>query len=218
MMSTCCSSFACAAGQQFNPTKVAQELKRYREKGPRPTTRLLVDGIVASGASGGDVLDVGGGFGGLTLALLERGATGAVLVDASEAYITAAREEAVRGGRDDRIQFVHADFVDAAPSLPGAAVVALDRVICCYPSYASILDLALARAGRCVAISYPRDAWYVRLGMALENLQRRLSGNPFRTFVHPAVLLEELIRRAGFTLASRRQTWMWSADVYTKRS
>jgi SAM-dependent methyltransferase len=218
MMSTCCSSFESAAGQQFNPQKVAQELKRYREKGPRPTTRLLVEGIVQSCASIGDVLDVGGGFGGLTLALLDRGATGAVMVDASEPYITAAREEAARGGRADRIQFVHADFVDAAPSLPAASVVALDRVICCYPSYASMLELSLARAGHCLAISYPRDAWYVRLGMALENLQRRLSGNPFRTFVHPALLLEEPIRHAGFTLASRRQTWTWSADVYTKQS
>jgi tRNA1(Val) A37 N6-methylase TrmN6 len=215
-VSSCCSSFACAAGEQFNPTKVAQELKRYREKGPRPTTRLLVDGIVASGASGGDVLDIGGGFGGLTLALLERGATGATVVDASEAYIAAARTEASRVGRAERVQFVRADFVEAAATLPAAAVVALDRVICCYPKYESMLELSLARAGRCLAISYPRDTWYVRLAMTLENLQRRLAGNPFRTFVHPVSMLEELIRGAGFMLTSRRQTWMWSADVYTK--
>jgi magnesium-protoporphyrin O-methyltransferase len=218
VVSSCCSSFACAAGQQFNPDKVAQELKRYREKGPGATTRLLVEGIVRSLESIGDVLDVGGGFGGLTLALLDRGATGAVVVDASDAYITAAREEAARAGRSDRIQFVHADFVEAAPFVPAANVVALDRVICCYPSYEPMLELSLAHACRSLAISYPRAAWYVRLGMGLENLQRRLSGNPFRTFVHPVPRLEELIRRAGFTLASRRQTWMWSVDVYTKRS
>jgi magnesium-protoporphyrin O-methyltransferase len=215
-VSSCCSSFTCAAGQQFNPAKVAQELKRYRERGARPTTRLLVDGIVGAGVSGGDVLDIGGGFGGLTFALLERGATGGTLVDASEAYIAAARGEAERVGRAERVQVVRADFVEAAATLPAAAVVALDRVICCYPAYESMLGLALARAGRCLAISYPRDAWYVRLAMTLENLQRRLSGNPFRSFVHPVSKLEELIRRAGFRLASRRQTWMWWADVYTK--
>lgn len=217
-MSSCCSSFACAAGQEFNPAKVAQEVKRYRERGPRPTTRLLVDGIVESGASGGDVLDIGGGFGGLTLALLERGAMGATVVDASEAYIAAGREEAERGGRAERVHFVRADFVEAASTLPAAEVVALDRVICCYPAYEAMLELALARAGRCLAISYPRGAWYVRLAMTLENLQRRLMGNPFRSFVHPVSRLEELIRRAGFRLASRRRTWMWSADVYTKRT
>jgi hypothetical protein len=37
-------------------------------------------------------------------------------------------------GREQVIQFVHADFVEAASELPSAAVVALDRVVCCYPS------------------------------------------------------------------------------------
>jgi magnesium-protoporphyrin O-methyltransferase len=200
----------------FNPERVAQEVKRYRKKGPRPTTRLLAEGIDQAGASSGDVLDVGGGFGGLTLALLDRGAPGAIVVDASEAYIAAGREEAARKERTEQIQFVRADFVEAAATLRPAAVVALDRVICCYPAYESMLGLALVRADRCLAISYPRDAWYVRLAIGLENVQRRLSGNSFRAFVHPVSRIDDLIRRAGFTLANRRQTWMWSADVYTK--
>jgi predicted RNA methylase len=81
-MPGCCSHFECSASQQFNPEKVEQEVKRYRAKGPGPTTRLLVDGISESGALAGTVLDVGAGFGGLTLALLERGASSAVAVDA----------------------------------------------------------------------------------------------------------------------------------------
>ncbi len=74
-MLSCCSSFECAADQQFNQHKVAQELKRYRQKGPGPTTRMLVEGIAQSGALSGSVLDVGSGIGALTFALLERGAT-----------------------------------------------------------------------------------------------------------------------------------------------
>ena len=35
-MSACCSPFECAADQQFNETKAAAELKRYRTKGPGP--------------------------------------------------------------------------------------------------------------------------------------------------------------------------------------
>jgi hypothetical protein len=62
LVSSCCSSFECEAGQQFNTEKVARELKRYRAKGPGPTTRLLVDGIVAAGESRGDVLDIGAGL------------------------------------------------------------------------------------------------------------------------------------------------------------
>ena len=80
-----------------------------------------------------------------------------------------------------------------------------------------LLDAALAHAERCLALSYPRDVWYVRLGMALENGQRRLARNDFRTFVHPTAKIEETIRRGGFRLSCRRETWMWSADVYLRQ-
>jgi SAM-dependent methyltransferase len=216
-MPSCCSSFECAADQQFNQHMVAQELKRYRQKGPGPTTRMLVEGIAQSGALSGSVLDVGSGIGALTFALLERGATSAIAVDASTAYVGAAREEAVRRGRAEAIQFLQADFVDAASQLPSAAVVTLDRVVCCYPSYEQLLGAALGHAERCLALSYPRDAWYVRLGMAIENGLRWLSRNDFRTFFHPVASIEETIRRAGFRLVSRRETWVWSADVYVRQ-
>lgn len=216
-MPACCSVFDRAADQQFNQKKVALELRRYREKGPGPTTRLLADGIARSGVLSGTVLDVGSGIGALTLALLEQGAASAIAVDASTAYVGAARDEAVRRGRTDAIQFVHADFVETASQLPSASVVTLDRVVCCYPSWERLLDAALGHAERCVALSYPRDAWYVRLGITFENGQRWLARNSFRTFVHPVQKIEETIRVAGFELSSRRQTWMWSVDVYLRR-
>jgi hypothetical protein len=50
----------------------------------------------------------------------------------------------------------------------------------------------------------------------LENAHRHLTKNLFRTFVHPAARMEELIRSAGFERSSRRETWMWSVDVYTR--
>jgi SAM-dependent methyltransferase len=217
-MPGCCSAFESAADRQFNQRKVAQELKRYREKGPGPTTRLLTDGIAQSGALSGTVLDVGSGIGALTLVLLERGAANAIEVDASTAYVDVAREEAGRRGQTDAIQFVHADFVERASQLPSAHVVALDRVVCCYPSWERPLDAALGHAERCLALSYPRDMWYVRLGMTLENGQRWLARNSFRTFVHPIPKIKETIRRAGFGLSSRRETWIWSVDVYLRRS
>ena len=103
-MQGCCSAFQSAGDQQFNQRKVALELKRYREKGPGPTTRLLADGIAQSGALSGGVLDVGSGIGALTLALLERGAPSAIAVDASTAYVSVAREEAGRPRANERHQ------------------------------------------------------------------------------------------------------------------
>lgn len=212
-----CSPFECAAGEQFNQKTVAQELNRYRRKGPGPITRLLVDGIVRAAGMGGSVLDIGSGIGGLTFELFERGVSRAVAVDASAAYVEAARHEASRRGYAEAIRFVHADFVAAAPALPPASIVALDRVVCCYPSCTTLLTAAVAHAERCLAISYPRDVWYARAAMRLENGQRRLARHAFRTFVHPVNLIESIITSGGLRLSSRRQSWMWSADVYERR-
>jgi magnesium-protoporphyrin O-methyltransferase len=215
-MSTCCSAFECAADHQFNEKKAAEELKRYRTKGPGPTTRLLQQGLEQAGTLSGTLLDVGSGIGSLTFGLLERGVTHAVAVDASSAYNGVARQEAARLGRADAVRFVHADFVSVASELPAATLVTLDRVVCCYPSYEELLNTAVRHAERSLALSYPRDVWYVRFGVMLENTQRRLKKNPFRTFVHPAARIERLIRSAGFELSTRRETWMWSVDVYTR--
>jgi SAM-dependent methyltransferase len=215
-MPACCSTFERAAEQQFNSKKAAGEMARYRQQGPGATTRMLQDGVARSGIPGTQLLDVGCGIGSLTFGLLDRGMTGAVAVDASSAYLDAARQEADRRGRADAVQFVHADFVSVASQLPSASVVTLDRVVCCYPSCEPLLDAAVRHADDCLALSYPRDVWYVRLGIMLENGQRWLARNPFRTFVHPAANIEGTIRRAGFELSSRRETWMWSADVYVR--
>jgi magnesium-protoporphyrin O-methyltransferase len=204
------------ADQQFNDKKAAEELKRYRTKGPRVTTRLLQQGLEQAGTLSGTLLDIGSGIGALTFGLLERGVTHAVAVDASSAYDAVAREEAARLGRGDAVRFVHADFVSAAPELPTATVVTLDRVVCCYRSYGELLNAALRHAEQALALSYPRDVWYVRLGVMLENAQRWLTRNPFRAFVHPAARIEELIRSGGFERSTRRETWMWSVDVYTR--
>jgi hypothetical protein len=34
---------------------------------------------------------------------------------------------------------MHGDFVDVGPQIPSAAIVTLDRVICCYPSFEPLL-------------------------------------------------------------------------------
>ena len=213
-----CGTFGEFAEQQFSTKKVAKELRRYRQKGAVPTTRLLRDAVVTAGLTSGTVLDVGGGFGILALDLLERGISQAILVEASSAYLEAAKEEAARRGRSPSMQFVHGDFLSMADQLPAASVVTLDRVVCCYPAYGSLLEQALGHAERGFAFSYPRDRWYVRAGVWVENTMRKRSGNPFRTFVHPEARMAQIIAQAGFDRVSRRCTLAWCADVFVGRS
>jgi 2-polyprenyl-3-methyl-5-hydroxy-6-metoxy-1,4-benzoquinol methylase len=212
MIGGCCS-FEDEAGRQFDARKAAKEVFVYRKRGPGATTRLLRDAITDACAARRRLLDIGAGIGALTFELLQNGVSHSVAVDASPAYLEAARAEAARRGFQTRITFVQADFVRVARDLESADVVTLDRVVCCYPSYDPLLRDALRLANHCFALSYPRAKFYVKAVMALENGQRRLVSNPFRTYVHPPDAMERIIRDAGFTLATRSETWVWSADV-----
>ncbi len=215
-MGCSCCGFGDTADRHFNAEKVAAEVRQYRRKGPGVTTRKLRDGLRSAGVAQGTVLDIGGGLGALSLALLDAGMSAATIVDASAAYLAAASEEAARAGRSTSTHFVHGDFLVVAGGLPRATIVTLDRVVCCYPSYEPLLAQALEHAERVVALSYPRNRWFVRLGMAWENARRRRKGNPFRTFVHPPAGMQRRIEAAGFRLVKRSNTMMWSADVFTK--
>jgi ribosomal protein L11 methylase PrmA len=215
-MSCSCCAFGNTADRHFNAAKVAKELSQYRRKGPGPTTRRLRDGVVSAGLRQGTLLDVGGGLGILSLELLDAGFSQATVVDASSAYLAAASEEATRRGYPTSTEFVHSDFLIAASQLAAATVVTRDRVVCCYPSYEPLLTQALELARSGFAMSYPRDRWFVRAGIWLENAMRRRRGNPFRTFVHPPSEMMRIIEGAGFTLARRERTPAWSADVFVK--
>lgn len=213
-MNCCGSSTGTAAERQFSEKRATKDLGKYRSKGPGSTARLLLAGIGKAGQPHGRLLDIGSGVGALTFELLERGLTEAIGVDLSSAYVAAASEEAARRGRAGSVRFVHGDFVDIAGQLLSADIVVLDRVVCCYPEYERLLDESVRHAARCLALSYPRDVWYVRTWVGLQNVARQLCRNPFRTFVHSASAMDQVIRRAGLELVSRGCTRTWCADVY----
>ncbi len=213
----CCGSFEETVDQQFTIKKAEQELKRYRRKGAGTTARLLIEGLLQAGIVDGSLLDVGAGVGALTFELLGRGIRRAMIVEASAGYAAAAANEAARRGCTTKVEFTRGDFVEIAKMLPISSVVTLDRVVCCYPRYEALLSEAVRHAERGFAFSYPRDRWYIRAGMRLENALRRRR-NSFRTFVHPETRMRELITRSGFALISQRRTFVWSADVFVRRA
>lgn len=211
-----CCAFDESVDQQFSDAHAAKELRRYRSRGPAVTTRFLREGLADAGVRGGTLIDIGAGIGALTFELLDSGVESVIAVDASAANVAAAREEAARRGCSPSIELLHGDFVTLSPQLAAANTVTLDRVICCYPEYRPILERALPLATRHFAWSYPRDRWFARWGVTLENALRRWRGNPFQLVVHPVEEMSRMIHDAGFTLVSRRQTASWSAEVYER--
>ncbi|MGH9384573.1 MAG: class I SAM-dependent methyltransferase [Vicinamibacterales bacterium] len=212
-----CGDFASAAGQQFDVKTAAKQLKDYRRGKIAPTTRLLRDGVVTVRLNAGTLLDVGAGIGALTFELLERGVATAVAVDASSAYLQAVKEEATSRRQAESLTCLHGDFVALARETPVADVVTLDRVVCCYADYTSLLNEAVRHARRGIALSYPRDRWFVRLGVRIENALRQVRSTAFRTFVHPVEDIHRLIGDGGFELTTRSETAAWAVDIYVRR-
>ncbi len=214
-MSSCCAGVCGTIARHFDAAVAEADWKRYAAKGPNPTTRRLRDGVVRTG-TGQTVLDVGAGIAAASFELLAAGYSTAIAVDAAPAYVTVARRAIQARGLTTRLTVVEGDFVAMGASLPAADAVILDRVVCCYPHFRPLLEQALERSSRVFAFSYPRDRWIGRVVGALVNLRRAATRNTFRTVVHSAAAMEQLIVAHGFYRASRSGTVAWCVDVYVR--
>ena len=200
----------------FDSQRATSELEEYRKHGLSKNTRLLVEALQAQGIAGLTLLDVGGGVGGISHALLRAGARQATDVDASTAYLAAAQEEAARQGLAERITFQHGDFVALPPTLYPADIVTLDRVICCYDDMPALVGLSAARATKLYGVVYPRDTWWVRLYIQIENVIKRARRAPMRFFVHPTAAVEATIRAQGLERRFYRTSGPWQVVVYAR--
>jgi len=200
----------------FGERAVQWQLRRSRKRGLDNTTRTLLEALVAEGVEGLTLLDIGGGIGEIALALLQAGVTSATEVEASPAYVAAAKEKAAREGVADRIVVREGDFVAQAAEVPAAGVVTLDQVICCYPDMAALVGRSVAKAIKLYGAVYPRDVWWVRAIATVGNLLPRLLRNPFRLYIHRTSAVDRVIRDAGFAPRFQRAARFWQVVVYAR--
>ena len=211
-----CSTSCCGIDDAFSEAVARRDLDRYRRKGPSGHTRRLLEAIRATGVSGATLLDIGGGVGAIVHELLAAGAARATLVDASAAYVAATREEAEQRGELDRLQTRNDDFVAVAAQLPPVDIVTLDRVICCYPDMEGLVVLSTAKARRLYGVVYPRDGWWMKVGMAAVNVYCRLRKNAFRVHVHSVTAIDREIRRAGMRRRLHHRGFVWEVGLYER--
>ena len=202
--------------QLFSQQFVDKELSRYRTKGPIKTTRMLAEAIKGGGVDGLTLLDIGGGVGAVQHELIDAGVQQVTSVDASTAYLTAAREETQRRGLASHVTYQHGNFVDLAAEIAPADVVTLDRVICCYHDMEKLVGLSAALAHKMYCLVYPRDTWWVKLGLALENFYFRLKRSPYRSYVHATKLVEAILDSNGLKRCFYRRTLVWQVVVYMR--
>jgi 2-polyprenyl-3-methyl-5-hydroxy-6-metoxy-1,4-benzoquinol methylase len=200
----------------FSEEYVAKELKQYHKRGPDKTTRMLIEALKKENVEGLTLLDLGGGLGAIQHEMLRAGIQNVMDVEASWAYLNAAKAEAVRRGFSERVRFQHGNFVDLAANIPPADIVTLNRVICCYPDMEKMVGLSLARAGKLYGIVYPRTDWWMKAWLVLQTFFLRLSKSRFRTYLHPTQAVENLIKSHGFKQRFYRKTFVWQIVLYAR--
>ena len=198
----------------FDDRAARRELAAYQRNGPSGTTRRLIEAIRSEGVDGASVLDIGGGVGIIGAELLGAGASTLTDVDASRAYAATARAELERRGFGDRISVHHGDFVRIAGDIAPVDIVTLDRVVCCYGDWATLVDRSTEHAQRLIGLVYPNDRWWMRLVVDAGNLVMRLFRQQFRFYVHPEREIDARIRGAGFERPFHHRSIGWQTAIY----
>jgi magnesium-protoporphyrin O-methyltransferase len=213
-MSAC---HCCAADQQFDHRLARRDLARLHRRGPDRTTRELLDVIQRHPLPAAPtLLDIGGGIGTIHHTLLDRGFAHATQVDASQAYLAVAADEAERLGHLPRVTLTHADFRAAAPATAAADVVTLDRVVCCDPDFDGLLGAAADHARHLLALSFPQQRWYTHLFVGGNNAWRRVRRRSFRAYIHSPDAMTRVLERRGLRRCWSGGTWIWRVELFER--
>jgi SAM-dependent methyltransferase len=200
----------------------ANNAKRARKKGTAaPITQHLLAALDGQGLKDRTVLDVGCGTGDLALAALARGAASADGIDLGAGAIGDARSLAEERGLADRATFTVGN--GAIEPLSRHDVVALNRVLCCYPSVDRLLANSLGAAGDVYAYTAPIHTGVVgrfnRISIGIGNAWYRLRDRKFqgfRAFVHDLDAVDRTIAETGFRKAQGAHHRMWQLAVFTR--
>ena len=206
----------CGADQLFDSKTAKKQYKKYLKKGPSKVTKKLI-GQLEKNNTGVSLLDVGGGIGAIQWWFLNQGGKHTFGVDASTGYTALVQEHAAKNNLKEITQFMIGDFTAIADDLPQVDHVTLDKVICCYPDFEAILNLACTKTINTVSLSYPMDGFIADIFRSLGVLFMKLTGNPFKPYVHHVASVRELFVENGFEVKEKELSFPWYIETYAKR-
>ena len=200
----------------FDEKAAKRQLKRYLNKGPSRTTRILLDEIRKKGVQGLDFLDIGGGIGAIQYDLIKAGASKGTSIEASSAYLDLVRDEEFHNDLAKKVNFQIGDFTTMASEVKSFDIVTLDKVICCYDDMSELVGLSSKIARKIYAVIYPRSVWWTKLLFPMMNFYPIIKGNSFRVFIHPTEKVEEILFDNGFKRNYYTKTFFWQIAIFTR--
>jgi SAM-dependent methyltransferase len=212
---SCCAAINADTGRFFSRFAGLNRL-RFRLFGFEHTQRQLMRGICDGGIEGATLLEIGCGPGYLHRALLRLGASRATGVDLSAGMLAIARAGAQAEGLAERTAYVQGDFTQIADAVPDADVVVLDKVICCYPDWGSLVERSLLKARHRYAFTIPRDRVLTRAGLTAMRWGLQAIGCCYQPFIHDAGQIDARILAGGFRRTYEARTAGWLTRVYAR--
>ena len=205
----------CGADKLFNLKSAQKELRSYKKKGPRKSTKKLLSLLSGYEQTGKSLLDIGGGIGAIQWEFVKKGGIKTTDVDSSSSYIFVASAYAKQ--IDHHLaSFELSDFNDVHEKINRHDFVSLDKVICCYPDYEKLLGNALNKTGTALAMTMPLGGWIPNLMKQFTNIYLFLKKNPFRTYIHSPKKVHSYIESNGFRLSEKSLSFPWLVKVYER--
>ena len=191
--------------------------ERYRSKGLSRSSKLLLKFIQDGNAQDKAVLDLGCGAGGLSIELLKHGAQSVVGFDLSPRMISAAAELARATGFESRAKFHEGNAATA--ELPKSDIVVMDKVLCCYSEWRTLLKNAMEASHSMVGFTVPRDQGITkfpfRIALRIANyFQKRRGGVLF--YLHPLGTVDKTLRDSGFKRLRKQGSRFWLVFLYSR--
>jgi hypothetical protein len=210
----CCRAGACE--EIFTRKFARRSLENLRRKGLGDVERRMLAIASEPGVEGARVLEIGGGVGALQAELLGAGAERGEVVEVVAAYEPYARELARERGLEERTSFRVVDLLEEPTAVEPADVVLLHRVVCCSPDGVELARRSAALSKRTLVLSFPRDAFWVRLGVRLVNAGFAVFGRSFRLFAHPRPALVAAAEGEGLSVAGGWRGTLWELTAFRR--
>jgi hypothetical protein len=79
-----------------------------------------------------------------------------------------------------------------------------------------LIKLSCNKTLKLLGLIYPRDTWWGRAAIGLENLMRKIKGNTFRVFVYPTETVDALIKESGLKRIFQKELMVWQIVIYSR--
>jgi protein-L-isoaspartate O-methyltransferase len=206
-VSSCCTPKGYR--QIFSERSARAQARRYRRHGPDASARQIAELLQKEGVEGMTLLEVGGGIGAIQIELLKAGLARAVSVELTPTYEASAADLLREAGFEDRVERKVMDFANAGADIETADIVVMNRVICCYPDLPRLAGAAADHTGRFLVMSFPKERWWTRVVVWMENAGLAITRREFRVFLHPIAQILATGERHGLSLWLDRPGVFW---------